>query len=56
MNLKQNSITRALTAVVGLATVALQPLYGHDKWYVGLTSAAVALGLYHLPNQPPQAK
>lgn len=56
MNLKQNGITRAAAVVVWLATVALQPLYGQDKWYVGLTSVAIALGLYHLPNQPPKAQ
>lgn len=56
MKLTQNSATRAVAVVVWLATVALQPLYGHDKWYVGLTSAAIALGLYHLPNQPPKVQ
>lgn len=56
MNLKQNAITRAAAVAVWLATVALQPLYGQDKWYVGLTSVAIALGLYHLPNQPPKAQ
>lgn len=54
MKLTQNAYTRALAVLIWLATIALQPMYGQDKWYVGLTSVAVALGLYHMPTQPPK--
>lgn len=56
MQLPQNVYTRVLALVVFLATVALQPVYGAQRWYEGLVALAMVLGVYHLPPSPPPVK
>jgi hypothetical protein len=45
-----DSVAKAVMAAGGLAITALQPIYGADKWYVGVVAVYGALGVYFTKN------